>query len=56
MTNYLDSVDSEWFSGRLSIALTVVVAAFVVLIARLFTFRSSSAMNSAINRKSTAFG
>ena len=36
MTNYLDNVDSEWFSGRLSVALTVVVAAFVVLIARLF--------------------
>ena len=36
MTNYLDNVDSEWFSGRLSITLTVVVAAFVVLIARLF--------------------
>ena len=36
MTNYLDNVDSEWFSGRLSVALTIVVAAFVVLIARLF--------------------
>ncbi|WP_419661276.1 MrdA: penicillin-binding protein 2 [Desulfosarcina variabilis str. Montpellier] len=36
MTNYLDNVDNEWFSGRLSFTLTVVVAAFVVLIARLF--------------------
>ncbi len=36
MTNYLDNVDSEWFDQRLSVALTVVVAAFVVLIARLF--------------------
>ncbi|BBO92686.1 penicillin-binding protein 2 [Desulfosarcina ovata] len=36
MTNYLDNVDSEWFSQRLSVALTIVVAAFVILIARLF--------------------
>ena len=35
MTNYLDNVDSDWFSKRLSAALTVVIAAFVVLIARL---------------------
>ena len=35
MTNYLDNVDSDWFSQRLSTALTVVIAAFVVLIARL---------------------
>ena len=35
MTDYLDNVDSDWFNQRLSIALTVVVAAFVVLIARL---------------------
>ncbi len=35
MTHYLDNVDSDWFSQRLSIAMTVVVAAFVVLIARL---------------------
>ncbi len=35
MTNYLENVDSEWFSQRLSAALTMVIAAFVVLIARL---------------------
>ena len=35
MTNYLDNVDSDWFSKRLSAALTVVIAVFVVLIARL---------------------
>jgi penicillin-binding protein 2 len=35
LSNYLEKVDSEWFSQRLGIALTVVVAAFVVLIARL---------------------
>ncbi|MFO7716084.1 penicillin-binding protein 2 [Desulfosarcina sp.] len=35
MINYLENVDSEWFNQRLSAALTVVVAAFVVLIARL---------------------
>lgn len=35
MTNYLDNVDNDWFSQRLSIAMTIVVAAFVVLIARL---------------------
>lgn len=35
MINYLEKVDSEWFSQRLSVALTVVVAAFLVLIARL---------------------
>lgn len=35
MTDYLDNVDSEWFSHRLSLAMTVVIAAFVVLIARL---------------------
>lgn len=35
MTNYLDNVDSDWFSKRLSVGLTVVIAAFVVLIARL---------------------
>lgn len=35
MTNYLDNVDSEWFNQRLSAVLTLVIAAFVVLIARL---------------------
>lgn len=35
MTDYLDNVDSEWFDQRLSWTLTLVVAAFVVLIARL---------------------
>ncbi len=35
MTEYLDNVDSDWFNQRLSAALTIVVAAFVVLIARL---------------------
>ena len=35
MTNYLENVDSDWFSKRLSVALTLVIAAFVVLIARL---------------------
>ncbi len=35
MTDYLDNVDSEWFSQRLSAAMTLVIAAFVVLIARL---------------------
>lgn len=35
MTDYLDNVDGEWFSQRLSFALTVIVAVFVVLIARL---------------------
>jgi penicillin-binding protein 2 len=35
LTNYLENVDSDWFSKRLSIALTVVISAFVVLIARL---------------------
>ncbi len=35
MTDYLDNVDSDWFSKRLSAALTIVIAAFVVLIARL---------------------
>ncbi|WP_319526645.1 penicillin-binding protein 2 [uncultured Desulfosarcina sp.] len=35
MTDYLDNVDSEWFDQRLSFVLTIVVAAFVVLIARL---------------------
>ena len=35
MTNYLDNVDSDWFSQRLSVMMTVVVAAFVVLVARL---------------------
>lgn len=35
MTDYLDNVDSEWFDQRLSVVLTIVVAAFVVLIARL---------------------
>lgn len=35
MTDYLDNVDSEWFDQRLSMVLTIVVAAFVVLIARL---------------------
>jgi len=35
LTNYLDNVDSDWFSKRLSVGLTVVIAAFVVLIARL---------------------
>lgn len=35
MTDYLDNVDSEWFDQRLSVVLTLVVAAFVVLIARL---------------------
>ena len=36
MTEYLDNVDSEWFDQRLSVALTIIVAAFVILIARLF--------------------
>jgi penicillin-binding protein 2 len=36
VTDYLDNVDSEWFNQRLSVALTIVVACFVVLIARLF--------------------
>lgn len=35
MTNYLDNVDSDWFSQRLSVAMTIVIAVFVVLIARL---------------------
>ena len=35
MTDYLDNVGSEWFDQRLSMVLTIVVAAFVVLIARL---------------------
>jgi penicillin-binding protein 2 len=35
LTDYLDNVDSEWFDQRLSVVLTIVVAAFVVLIARL---------------------
>jgi hypothetical protein len=35
LTNYLENVDSDWFSKRLSVTLTVVIAAFVVLIARL---------------------
>lgn len=35
MTDYLDNVDSDWFNQRLSAALTLVVAAFVVIIARL---------------------
>jgi len=35
LTDYLDNVDSEWFDQRLSMVLTILVAAFVVLIARL---------------------
>ena len=35
MTEYLDNVDSEWFDQRLSVALTMIVAVFVILIARL---------------------
>jgi penicillin-binding protein 2 len=35
LTNYLENVDSDWFGKRLSAAMTVVIAAFVVLIARL---------------------
>lgn len=35
MTDYLDNVDSDWFSQRLSVTLTVIVAAFVILVARL---------------------
>lgn len=35
MADYFDNVDSDWFNQRLSVALTIVVAAFVVLIARL---------------------
>ncbi len=35
MTDYFENVDSEWFDQRLSWMLTVVVTAFVVLIARL---------------------
>jgi penicillin-binding protein 2 len=35
VTDFLDNVDNDWFSQRLGIALTLVVAAFVVLIARL---------------------
>ncbi|HSO19319.1 MAG TPA: penicillin-binding protein 2 [Desulfosarcina sp.] len=35
MTDYLDNVDSDWFNQRLSAALTIVIAAFVVLTARL---------------------
>jgi penicillin-binding protein 2 len=35
LTDYLDNVDSEWFDQRLSVTLTIVVAAFIVLIARL---------------------
>jgi penicillin-binding protein 2 len=35
LTDYLDNVDSDWFDQRLSATLTVIVAAFVVLIARL---------------------
>lgn len=35
MGNLLNNVDSDWFSQRLSAVLTVVIAAFVVLIARL---------------------
>lgn len=35
MTDYLDNVDSDWFSQRLSVTMTVIVAAFVILVARL---------------------
>ncbi len=35
MTDYLDNVDSDWFSQRLSVTLTVIVSAFVILVARL---------------------
>ena len=35
MTDYLDNVDSDWFSQRISVTLTVIVAAFVILVARL---------------------
>jgi penicillin-binding protein 2 len=35
LTDYLDNVDSDWFSQRLSVTLTVIVAAFVILAARL---------------------
>jgi len=35
LTEFFDNVDSEWFDHRLSVALTIIVAAFVILIARL---------------------
>ncbi len=35
MTDYLDNVSSEWFDQRLSTTMVVVIAAFVLLIARL---------------------
>jgi penicillin-binding protein 2 len=35
LTDYLDNVDSDWFSQRLSVTLTVIVSAFVILVARL---------------------
>jgi len=35
LTDYLDNVDSDWFSQRLSVTMTVIVAAFVILVARL---------------------
>jgi penicillin-binding protein 2 len=35
LTDYLDNVDSDWFNQRLSATLTVIVAAFVILVARL---------------------
>lgn len=36
MTDYLNNVDSDWFSGRLSVTLGLVLTVFVVLIVRLF--------------------
>ena len=33
--DYLDNVDSDWFNQRLSATMTIIVAAFIVLIARL---------------------
>jgi penicillin-binding protein 2 len=35
LTDYLDNVDSDWFSQRLSVTMTVIVAAFVILVVRL---------------------
>ncbi|MDL2269534.1 penicillin-binding protein 2 [Desulfosarcina sp. OttesenSCG-928-A07] len=54
MTNYLDSVNSDWFNHRLGVAMTLVITAFVVLMARLVylqvvegaDFRRQSELNS----------
>ncbi len=35
MTDYLDNVDSDWFSQRLSVTMAIIIAVFVVLVSRL---------------------